>query len=103
MVLAAKAIRSVALGVVVKAITEAALAGIGVAVTGVPMAALLTAVMFILCLAQIGPAPVLIPATIWLYWKHGALWGSILLVFLILAVTLSNFAQPILIRELICR
>lgn len=97
--LAAKAIRGVALGIVVTAIMQSALGGIGLAVTGVPAASLLTAVMFLLCLAQIGPAPVLVPAVIWLYWKDGALWGSILLVFLVLTVTLDNFVRPVLIRK----
>jgi predicted PurR-regulated permease PerM len=99
MFLAEKAIRGVALGVVVTAIIQATVGGIGLAVTGVPAAALLTAVMFMLCLAQIGPALVLIPALIWVYWTDGALWGSILLVFAVLAVILDNFVRPVLIRK----
>jgi predicted PurR-regulated permease PerM len=98
-VLAAKAIRGVALGVVLTAIIQAALGGIGLAVTGVPAASLLTAVMFMLCLAQVGPGLVLIPAVIWLYWRDGALWGTILLVFSVLAVTIDNFVRPVLIKK----
>jgi predicted PurR-regulated permease PerM len=98
-VLAARAIRGVALGVVVTAIMQATLSGIGLAVTGVPAAALLTGMTFMLCLAQIGPIPVLIPAVIWLFWKDGALWGSILLVFAVLAVALDSFVRPVLIRK----
>ena len=97
--LAEKAIRGVALGVVVTAIIQAAVGGIGLVVTGVGAAALLTAVMFMLCLAQIGPALVLIPALIWVYWNDGALWGTILLVFAVLAMTLDNFVRPVLIRK----
>jgi predicted PurR-regulated permease PerM len=98
-VLAAKAVRGVALGVVLTALIQTSFAGIGLAVTGVPAAALLTAVIFVFCLAQIGPALVLIPVNIWLYWKDGALWGSILLVFSVLAVTLDNFIRPVLIKK----
>jgi predicted PurR-regulated permease PerM len=98
-VLAAKAIRGVALGVVVTAIMQTTLGGIGLAVTGVPAAALLTGVLFMLCLAQMGPALVLIPAVIWLFWKDGALWGSVMLVFSVLAVTLDNFVRPVLIKK----
>jgi predicted PurR-regulated permease PerM len=97
--LAARTIRSVALGVVVTALIQAAASGLGLAVTGVPAAGLLTAVMFILCLAQIGATPVLIPAVIWVYWGHGPLWGTILLVFAIVAVSLDNVVRPILIRK----
>jgi predicted PurR-regulated permease PerM len=98
-VLAAKAVRGVALGIVVTAIIQSSVGGIGLAVTGVPSAALLTAVMFILCLAQIGPGVVLIPAVIWHYWAHGALWGTVLLVFAIPAMTIDNFIRPVLVRK----
>ncbi len=98
-VLAAKAARGVALGVGVTAIMQAAISGIGLAITGVPATALLTGVVFILCLAQIGPAPILIPAVIWMFWKDGVLWGSVLLVFFVLSVTLDNIVRPILIKK----
>jgi predicted PurR-regulated permease PerM len=99
LLLAGKSIRGVALGVVITAIIQATVGGIGLVVTGVGAAALLTAVMFMLCLAQIGPALVLIPALIWVYWNDGVLWGTILLVFAVLAMTLDNFVRPILIRK----
>ena len=97
--LAAKAIRGVALGIVLTALIQTALGGIGLAVTGVPAAALLTAVMFMLCLAQVGPVLVLVPALIWLYTNAGALWGTVLLVFSILAVTVDNIIRPIFIKK----
>jgi predicted PurR-regulated permease PerM len=98
-VLAAKAIRGVALGIVLTSLIQATLGGIGLAVTGVPAAALLTAVMFMLCLAQIGPALVLVPAVIWLYMKDGALWGTVLLVLSILAGTVDNIIRPLFIKK----
>jgi predicted PurR-regulated permease PerM len=98
-VLAAKAIRGVALGIVLTALIQTALGGTGLAVTGVPAAGLLTAVMFMLCLAQIGPALVLVPAVIWLYMKGGALWGTVLLVFSIIALTVDNIIRPIFIKK----
>ena len=97
--LSAKAIRSVALGIVVTAIIQTAIGGTGFVITGVPAPALLTAVLFMLCLAQVGPALVLIPAVIWLYWKDGALWGTILLIVSIIALTIDNVIRPVLIRK----
>ncbi len=97
--LGAKAIRGVALGIVLTAIIQAAVGGVGLAVTGVPAAPLLTAVMFMLCLAQIGPALVLVPAVIWLYVSGEALWGTVLLVFTILALTVDNIIRPIFIKK----
>jgi len=97
--LAAKAIRGVAMGIVLTALIQTTLGGIGLAVTGVPAAALLTAVMFMLCLAQVGPALVLVPALIWLYTNAGALSGTVLLVFTVLALTVDNIIRPIFIKR----
>lgn len=98
-VLAAKTVRGVALGVVGTALIQSLLGGIGLIVAGVPAAAVLTAVMFILCIAQIGPGLVLVPAVIWLYWSDQTLWGTVLLVLTIFAGTIDNFLRPILIRK----
>ena len=98
-VLAGKAIRGVALGIVLTAIIQSTIGGIGLLLAGVPGVVLLTAVMFILCLAQIGPGLVLIPAVIWLYWSYGVLWGTLLLVFAVVAATIDNFIRPVLIRK----
>jgi len=98
-VLSGKAIRGVALGVGVTAFIQAVLAGIGMGVSGVPAAALLTAIIFMLCLAQIGPIPVLILAVIWVYWKVGTLWGTVLLIWAGLVGAIDNFIRPVLIRK----
>jgi predicted PurR-regulated permease PerM len=97
--LAAKATRGVALGILLTAIIQAAIGGIGLAVTGVPGVALLTAVMLMLCLAQVGPALVLIPAVIWLYANDRPLGGTVLAVFLILAVVMDNVIRPLFIKK----
>ena len=98
-VLAAKAIRGVALGVVVTATMQAALGGIGLVVAGVPVAALLTAVMFILCLAQIGPFLVLVPAVKGPICARQRMNITAVNIFSVLAVTLDNFVRPFLIRK----
>jgi predicted PurR-regulated permease PerM len=98
-ILAAKACRGVALGIVVTAIVQSGIGGIGLAVTGVPAAMLLTAVMLLLCLAQLGPYLVLIPSVIWLYWSGHPIWGTVLLVVSILVVTINYVLQPLLIKK----
>ncbi len=97
--LAAKAIRSVALGVIVTALVQAVLSGIGLAVAGVPSAILLTAIVFVLCLCQLGPGLVLLPAIVWLFWRGDVLSGGVLLVFAIVILPLDNLLRPILIRK----
>jgi len=97
--LAARTIRGVALGVVGTALIQSLLGGIGLAVSGVPAAAILTAVMFMLCIAQLGPGLVLIPSVIWLYWSGQTTWGTVLLVVTIFVGTFDNFLRPILIKK----
>ena len=98
-ILAAKACRGVALGIVVTAIFQSVLGGIGLVVTGVPAAPVLTVIMFMLCLAQVGPLLVLLPSVTWLYWSGQPLGGTVLLVLSIVAVTMDNFLRPLLIRK----
>jgi predicted PurR-regulated permease PerM len=98
-ILAGKAIRGVALGVVVTALTQSLLGGIGLFVSGVPGALVLTAVMFILCVAQIGPGLVLIPAVVWLYWTDQSLWGTVMVVWTLVVCTIDNVIRPILIKK----
>jgi len=96
--LAGGAIRGVALGVGVTALVQSLLGGIGVAVAGVPGAGLLAAVMFMLCIAQIGPFPVLLPAVIWVFWSGDTTWGVVLAIWSVLVGTLDNVLRPVLIR-----
>jgi predicted PurR-regulated permease PerM len=98
-VLAGQAIRAVALGVVVTALVQSTAAGIGLAVVGIPYAAVLTAIILILCIAQLGPLLVLAPAVGWLYWSGDAVWGTVLLVWTLLVGALDNVLRPMLIKR----
>lgn len=97
--LAGQAVRAVALGIVVTAVAQSVLAGVGLAVAGVPNAMPLTLVMFVLCLAQVGAVPILVPAAIWLFWKDMTAWGVFLLVWCVVVSALDNFLRPALIRR----
>jgi len=97
--LAAQAIRAVAFGVVLTALVQAIAAGVGLLVAGVPLAAVLTAVIFMLSLAQLGPIPVLVPAVAWLYWTGSSGWGTFLLVWTLVIAPLDNILRPMLIKR----
>ncbi len=97
--LAGMAVRGVALGVIVTALVQSLLAGLGLWVSGVPRPGLLLAASFALCIAQLGPLPVLAPAVIWLFWSGQYGWGSALLVWSLVVGTLDNFLRPVLIRR----
>lgn len=96
--LAAQAIRAVALGVVVTALIQSILGGIGLAIAGIHFATLLTVVMFICGVAQIGTLPVLIPSTIWLFWIGDTNMGIFLLIWSAIVGTMDNLIRPLLIR-----
>jgi len=97
--LAGQAIRGVAMGVVITAFVQAVFSGIGLAICGVPFATMLTAIAFMLCIAQLGPGLVLVPAIIWLYWRGDTGWGTVLLLWSVAAATMDNFLRPVLIKR----
>jgi predicted PurR-regulated permease PerM len=98
-ILSAGAIRAVALGIVVTALVQAVFGGIGLLITGVPHALLLSSIMVMLGIAQIGPAPVLLGAVIWLYADGQRFWGSVMLVWMLVTMSFDNILRPILIRK----
>jgi predicted PurR-regulated permease PerM len=55
--------------------------------------------MFMLCLAQLGPVLVLIPAVIWLFWSGHTAWGTVLAIWAVPVLTLDNFLRPVLIKK----
>lgn len=97
--LAGQAIRGVALGIVVTALVQSALGALGLLVVGVPYAGILGALMFLLCLVQIGPLLVLLPAIVWLFWSGDTGWGIVLSVWTLVVASLDNVLRPWLIRK----
>ncbi len=97
--LAGQAIRGVAFGVVVTALVQSVMGGIGLAVANVPFTGLLTALMFVLAVAQIGAAPILFCAAGWLYWDGSTGWAIGLAVWAIIVGSMDNVLRPILIRR----
>ena len=98
-VLAGQAIRAVALGVVGTALVQSVAAGIGLAVVGIPYAAVLTAIILVLCIAQLGPLLVLAPVVAWLYWSGDAVRGTVLLIWTVPVGVLDNVLRPMLIKR----
>ena len=97
--LAAQAVRGVALGVIITALVQSIIAGIGLWLAGVPRPGLLLAIVFVLAVAQLGPLPVLVPAVIWLFWSGNVLWGSVLVVVTVIVAVVDNVLKPVLIKR----
>ena len=98
-VLAGQAIRGVALGVGATAVVQTVLGSIGLLVAGIPFVAFLSALILLLCIAQLGPALVLFPAVGWLYWRGDVTAATILLLWSIAVQALDNVLRPVLIRR----
>ncbi len=96
--LAAQAIRGVALGVGITAAVQSLIGGVGLAMAGVPWVGPLMAAMLVLSVAQIGPLPVLVPAALWLVWSGQTGWGIFLGVVCVGAGVVDNVLRPLLIR-----
>ncbi|MFZ9677938.1 MAG: AI-2E family transporter YdiK [Quisquiliibacterium sp.] len=97
--IAGQAIRGVALGVVVTALVQSLLAGLGLGAASVPFASGLTIAALLLCIAQIGPLPVLIPAVAWIYLTGDNVVATLLLVWTVVVASLDNVLRPYLIRK----
>ena len=97
--LAGGAIRGVAMGVVGTAIVQTVFGAVGLAIVGVPFIAVLTLIMLVLCVAQIGTAPVLVLATIWTFKTHGVGWGIFMAAWTVIDSMLNNVIRPMLIKK----
>jgi predicted PurR-regulated permease PerM len=97
--LAGQAVRGVALGVVVTALVQSLISGVGLWIAGVPRAGLLLAIIFVLCIAQLGPLLVLVPAVVWLFWSGSIGWGIALAVLTAFVGVVDNILKPLLIRR----
>jgi predicted PurR-regulated permease PerM len=98
-ILAAQTTRSVALGVLLTAIIQALLAALGLLVAKVPAVGILTVLMIVTGVAQLGPMPVLLPAVAWLYWSGDTFWGTALLVWSGFVGVIDNVMRPAFIRR----
>ncbi len=98
-VLAVQAMRAIAAGVVLTALVEAVLSGLGLLVVGAPAVAVLTSLMFMLCVMQIGPMPVLIPAVLWLWFQGEIGWSIALAVWAVTMAVGEGLLRPWLIQR----
>jgi predicted PurR-regulated permease PerM len=97
---AAGAVRGVAYGVVGTAAIQAIAMAIGLAVAGVPGAALLGFVTLLLALSQIG-APLIVVvwggAAVWLFGQDQQGWGIFMIAWGLVVTTMDNVIKPWLI------
>ncbi len=97
--LAGATIRNVSRGVIGVALLQALLAGIILYVAGVPGAGLIAFGVLLLCIVQIGPAPILLPVLIWLWMSEPPTFALILTLLLVPVALIDNVLKPILMAR----
>lgn len=97
--LAARTIRAVALGVVLTAAIQSLLGGLGIAVAGVPFAGVVTAVLFVFCIAQIGMLLPLMLIVAWVWWQGSVGTAAILFVWSLAASLIDQLLRPLLVNR----
>ncbi|MFP3029194.1 MAG: AI-2E family transporter YdiK [Arsenophonus sp.] len=96
--LAGQSIRAVALGVVVTALIQAITSGIGLTLADIPYSEILTILIFVCCVAQLGPLLIMVPSIIWLFWLGDTKWAIIMIIWSIIVATMDGVLRPILIK-----
>lgn len=97
--LAGGSIRGVALGVVVTALVQTLLGALGLVAASVPYVSIFAAVMFVFCIAQIGPTLPMLVAVGWLWYTGGTTAAVLLAIWTIVVASLDNILRPVLIRR----
>jgi len=88
-------IRAVSRGVIGISVLQAMLAGFGLAIAGVPGASLITTLVLILCIIQIGPSVILIPVVIWSWMAMEATQALLFTAYMVPVTLLDNVLRPL--------
>lgn len=94
-----KAINGVAIGVMGTAFLATVVSWIGFKIAGIQIAGGLAALIFLCTVIQLGPVPVILPLTIWMFSQGNTGWGIFLAVWTLLLMVIDNVVKPILIGK----
>jgi predicted PurR-regulated permease PerM len=97
--IAGTTIRNVSRGVIGIALLQSMLAGIGILLVGIPAAGILTFIVLILCVVQIGPALVLIPLAIWSWTQYDTTTALAFTIYVIPVCLIDNILKPIVMAR----
>jgi predicted PurR-regulated permease PerM len=95
--LAGKTVQSVAQGILGVALIQSLLAALGFLVVGIPGAGLWALIVLFLCVIQLGPILVFIPAMIWAWSAMGTTGAAIFTIWCVFVAILDNFLKPMLL------
>jgi predicted PurR-regulated permease PerM len=92
-------IRNVAKGILLVAVIQGILAGIGLSLAGVPYAGLWALLVLILAILQIPPALITIPLIVYIYSIHDPVVATVWAVILLVISTADAFLKPMLMGK----
>lgn len=97
--MAGATIRNVSRGVIGISLAQALLLGIGMLVAGVPAAGILTFVILILCIIQIGPGIIVLPVLIWAWSSMGTLAAAVFTAYMLVATFGDSAVKPVVMAK----
>ncbi len=97
--LAGATVRAVVYGIIGTALAQGALATFGFLIAGVPGAAFLGFVTFVVSMIPGGPLLVALPAAYWLYRQGAAGWAVFMVIWGTMDSSIDNVIKPLLIRR----
>jgi predicted PurR-regulated permease PerM len=89
-------VHSVVVGILGVAVIQAAMAGVGFVIAGVPFAGIWTLLCLMLSIVQIGAWPVMIPISIYMYSVTSPFYATLFAAWMVLVVFTDNILTPIL-------
>jgi predicted PurR-regulated permease PerM len=90
-------VRNVVKGILGVAVIQAAMAGLGFFIAGVPFAGIWTVLCLILAIVQVGVGPIAIPIAIYMFSVTDTLTASLLAGWLVITLISDNVLKPILL------
>ena len=98
-VLASSTLRNIVRGVIGIAVIQTLVVAIGLFVSGIPSAGLLTFVCLILTIIQIGPGLIVFPSIIFVWMTMNTFVALVYTIWMVLATLIDNFLKPILMAR----
>jgi predicted PurR-regulated permease PerM len=96
---AGNTVRGVVYGILGTALAQGLMAGVGFLIAGVPGAALLALLTFLLSVVPVGPPLIWLPAALWLFHQGSTGWGVFMLIWGVGVSLMDNFVKPWLISQ----
>jgi predicted PurR-regulated permease PerM len=97
--MAGATVRTISRGIIGVAVLQALLAGIGLIVAGVPAAGLISFLVLLLGIIQIGPSIILLPLVIWSWFTMDATGAVLFSLYMIPVNLLDNVLRPLVMAK----